>query len=136
MPSNHLILCHPVLLLPSVFPSIGIFSNESALPIRWPKYCNFRFSICPSSDYSGLICFRIDVVGAFDLEMESVLLPFESGLANGTVSDVTHSQVHEKALVNWNPGLYVNKPMLGSQRVRGHLEKKQNGPAENWPAFC
>ena len=59
MPSNHLILCHP-LLLPSVFPSITVFSNESVLCIRWPKYCSFNFSISPSNEYSGLISFRID----------------------------------------------------------------------------
>ena len=58
MPSNHLILCHP-LLLPSVFPSVRVFSNEFALPIRWPKYWSFSFSISPSSEYSGLIFFRI-----------------------------------------------------------------------------
>ena len=60
MPSNHLIFCHPLLLLPSIFPSIRIFSNESALHIRWPKYWSFSFSISPSSEYSGVISFRID----------------------------------------------------------------------------
>ena len=60
MPCNHLILCHPLLLLPSIFPSIRVFSNESALHIRWPKYWGFSFSICLSKEYSGLISFRID----------------------------------------------------------------------------
>ena len=60
MPSNHLILCRPLLLSPSIFPSIRIFSNESVLHIRWPKYWNFSFSISPSNEYSGLISFRID----------------------------------------------------------------------------
>ena len=60
MPSNHLILCHPLLLLPSIFPSIGVFSNESALRIRWPKYLSFSLSISPSNEYSGLISFRIN----------------------------------------------------------------------------
>ena len=60
MPSNHLIICHPLLLPPSVFPSIRVFSNESVLWIRWPKYWSFSFSICPSNEYSGLISFRID----------------------------------------------------------------------------
>ena len=60
MPSSHLILCRPLLLLPSVFPSIRVFSNESALRIRWPKYWSFNFSISPSNEYSGLISFRID----------------------------------------------------------------------------
>ena len=60
IPSNHLILCHPLLLLPSIFPSIGVFSNESVLPIRWPKYWSFSFSISPSNEYSGLISFWMD----------------------------------------------------------------------------
>ena len=60
MPSNHLILCHPLLYLPSIFPSYRVFSSESVLHIRWPKYWSFSFSISPSNDYSGLISFRID----------------------------------------------------------------------------
>ena len=60
MPSNHLILCHPLLLLPSIFPIIRVFSNESVLRIRWPKYWSFSFSISPSSEHSGLISFRMD----------------------------------------------------------------------------
>ena len=63
MPSNHLILCHPLLLLPSIFPSVKFFSNESALLIRWSKFWSFSFSISPSSDYSRLISFRIDWFG-------------------------------------------------------------------------
>ena len=60
MPSNHLILCHSLVLLPSIFPNIRVFSNESALHIRWPKYWSFRFNISPSNEYPGLISFRID----------------------------------------------------------------------------
>ena len=60
MPSNHLILCHPLLLPPSVFPSIRVFSSESVLHIRWPKYWSFNFNIRPSNEYSGLISFRMD----------------------------------------------------------------------------
>ena len=60
MPSNHLILCCPLLLLPSIFPSIRVFSNESVLRMRWPKYWSFSFNISPSSEYSGLISFRMD----------------------------------------------------------------------------
>ena len=60
MPSNHLILCHPLLLLPSIFPSIKVFSNESVLHIRWLKYWSFSFSVNPSNEYSGLISMRID----------------------------------------------------------------------------
>ena len=60
MPSNHLILCHPLLLLPSIFPSIKVFSNDSFIHIRWPKYWSFSFSISASNEYSGLISFRMD----------------------------------------------------------------------------
>ena len=60
MQSNHLILCHPLLLLPSIYPSIRVFFNESVLHLRWPKYWSFSFSISPSNEYSGLISFRID----------------------------------------------------------------------------
>ena len=70
MASNHLILCHPLLLLPSVFPIIRVFSSESVLLIRWPKYWSFSFSICPSNEYSGLISFRIDW---FDLAVQGTL---------------------------------------------------------------
>ena len=66
MPSNHLILCHPLLLLPSVFPSIRVFSNESVLHIRWPKY--WRFGISPSNEYSGLISFRMDWLDLFAVQ--------------------------------------------------------------------
>ena len=60
MPTNHLILCHPLLLLPLIFPSIRVFSNELFLRIRWPKYWNFSFSISPPNEYSGLVSFRIE----------------------------------------------------------------------------
>ena len=63
MPSNHLIPCHPLLLWPSIFQSIRVFSNESALCIRWPKYQSFSFNISPSNEYSGLISFRMDWLG-------------------------------------------------------------------------
>ena len=60
MASNHLMLCRPLLLLPSIFPSIRVFSNESALHIRWPKYWSFSFNISPSDEHPGLMCFRMD----------------------------------------------------------------------------
>ena len=72
MPSNHLILCHPLLLLPSIFPSIRVFSNELALCIRWPKYWSFSFSISPCNEYSGLISFGIywlDLSSVHDLKV-------------------------------------------------------------------
>jgi len=74
MPSNHLILCRPLLLLPSIFPSFRVFSNESALPIRWPKYWSFSFNIRPTNEHPGLISFRMDWVwvdsGSWELVMD------------------------------------------------------------------
>ena len=68
MPSNHLILCHPLLLLPSIFPRIRVFSNESALCIRWPKYWSFSFNISPSNEHPGLISFRMDWLDLFAIQ--------------------------------------------------------------------
>ena len=68
MPSNHLILCYPLLLLPSIFPSIRVFSNESALRMRWPKYWSFSFSISPSNEHPGLISFRMDWLDALAVQ--------------------------------------------------------------------
>ena len=78
MPSNHLILCRPLLLLPSIFPSIRVFSNESVLHIRWPKYWSFSFNISPSSEYSGLISFRLDWLDS--LAVQGTLGPFRYDL--------------------------------------------------------
>ena len=79
MPSNHLVLCCPLLLLPSIFASIRIFSNDLALHIKWPKYWGFSFSISPSNEYSGLISFKID---CFDLLVVQEAL---KSLSNTTV---------------------------------------------------
>ena len=68
MPSNYLILCHPLLLLPSIFPSIRVFSNESVLPIRWPKYWSFSFSISPSNEHSGLISVRMEWLDLLEVQ--------------------------------------------------------------------
>ena len=80
MPSNHLILFSPLLLLPSIFPSIRIFSNESALHIRWPKYWSFSFNISPSNDYPGLISFRMDWLDPLAVQgtLKSLLLHHSS----------------------------------------------------------
>ena len=75
MPSNHLTLCYPLLLLPSIFPSIRVFSNESVLHIRWPKYRSFSFSISPSNEYSGLISFRIDWFDSLTIQWTLKSLP-------------------------------------------------------------
>ena len=68
MPSNHLILCRPLILLPSIFPSIRVFSNESALCSRWPKYWSFSFNISPSNEFSGLISFRMDWLDLLEVQ--------------------------------------------------------------------
>ena len=80
MPSNHLILCHPLLLLPSIFPSIRIFYNESALHIRWPKYWSFSFKISPSNEHPGLISFRMDWLDLLAVQgtLKSLLLHHSS----------------------------------------------------------
>ena len=80
MPSNHLILCQPFLLLTSIFPSIRVFSNESALHIRWPKHCSFSFNISPSSEQPGLISFRMDWLDllAVQLTLKSLLQHYSS----------------------------------------------------------
>ena len=75
MPSNHLIICHPLLLLPSIFPSIRVFSNESVLRIRWPNYWSFSFSISPSNEYSGLISFRMDWLDLLAVQGTLMSLP-------------------------------------------------------------
>ena len=75
MPSNHLILCHPLLFLPSIFPSIRVFSNDSGLCIRWPKYWRFSFNISPSNEHSGLISFRLDLLAVQGTLQESSPTP-------------------------------------------------------------
>ena len=80
MPSNHLILCRPLLLLPSIFPSIRLFSNESVLPIIWPKYWSFSFSTSPSSEYSGLISFRRDWLDLLAVTTTTTLVPHVIGI--------------------------------------------------------
>ena len=78
IPSNHHILCHPLLLLPSVFPSIRVFSNESALHIRWPKYWSVSFSISPFHECSGLISFRIGLTGLISLQSKELSTVFSN----------------------------------------------------------
>ena len=82
MPSNHLILCHPLLLLPLIPPSIRVFSNESVLRIRWPKYWSFSFSISPSNESSGLISFRMDWLDLLAVEGTMTLLQHHSSKAS------------------------------------------------------
>jgi len=92
MPSNHLILCHPLLLPASIFPSIRVFSNESVLHIRWPKYWSFSFSISPSNEYSGLISFRIDWLDLLAVQ--------------GTLKSLFQHQT-SKASILWRSALFI-----------------------------
>ena len=95
IPSNHLILCRPLLLPPSVFPSIRVFSNESVLPIRWPKYWSFSFSISPSNEYSGLVSFTIDLFDLLAVQgtLKSVL-QHHSSKASIQLSLWSNSHIH------------------------------------------
>ena len=101
MPSNHLILCHPLLLLPSIFPSIRVFSNDLVLCSRWPKYWSFSFSISPSSEYSGLISFRMNWLDLFvvqvTLQESSPTSQFKSvnSLALNFLYSPTLTSIHE-----------------------------------------
>ena len=120
MPSNHLILCHHLLLLPSIFPSIRVFTNESTLHIRWPKYWSFSFSISPSNEYSGLISFRMDWLELLAVQgtlksllphhssKESILqhsaffmvqLSLPSGFSGGSDSEVSACNVGDLGLI-------------------------------------
>ena len=92
MPSNHLILCHLLLLLPSIFPSIRVFSNESVLHIRWPKFWSFSFSISPSNEYLGLISFRMDWLDLLAVQ--------------GTLKSLLHTTVQKHGFFGALPSLH------------------------------
>ena len=110
-PSNHLILCHPLFLLPSIFPSIRVFSNESALRVRWPKYWSFSFSISPSSEYSGLISFTIDWLDLLAVQ--------------GTVKSLL--QYHSyKALILWCSAFFIvqlSHPYMTTGKIIALLDR-------------
>ena len=94
MPPNHLIFCRPLLLLPSIFPNIRVFSNESALHIRWPKYWGFSFSISPSNEHSGLISFRMDWCDLLAVQ--------------GTLKSLLHTTVQKHQFFGAQLSLYSN----------------------------
>ena len=102
MPSSHLILCRPLLLLPSIFPSIRVFSNESALCIRWPKYLSFSFIISPSNEYSGLISFRMDWLDLLVVQgtLKS-LLQCQFKIINSSASSFLYSPTLTSILDYW-----------------------------------
>ena len=102
MPSNHLILCCPLILLPSIFPSIRVFTNESVLCIRWPKYWSFSFSIRPSNEYSGLISFRIHwfELHAVQAALKSLLQHHSSKASNLCFSAFFMVQISHSYMTN------------------------------------
>ena len=104
MPSNHLILCCPLLLLPSIFPSIRVFSNESLLHIRWPKYWRFSFSISPSNEYSGLISFGMDWLDLLEVQgtLKSLLQHHSSK---------AHPYLTTGKTIAWTRWIFVGKVM-------------------------
>ena len=113
MPSNHLILCLPLLLLPSIFPSIVAFSNESALHIRWPKYLSFSFSICPSNESSGLISFRVDWFDLLEVqETLKSLLQHHSSKASIQHSSFFTVQLSHPYMTTGKTILWLDRPML------------------------
>ena len=103
MPSSHLILCRPLLRLPSIFPSIRVFSNESALHIRWPKYWSFSFSISPSNEYSELISFRIDWFDLFAVQgsLKSLLRTSQFKNINSSVLSLRYGPTLISILDYW-----------------------------------
>ena len=118
MPSNHLILCRLLLLLPSIFPSIRVFSNESALLIRWPKYGSFSFNISPSNEHSGLISFRMDWLDVLEVQgtLKSLLqhhsskAPILQCSAFFTVQ-LSHPYMTTRKTIVWTRWTFVDKVM-------------------------
>ena len=119
MPSNHLILCHPLLLSPSIFPSIRVFSNESALCIRWPNYWNFSFNFSPSNEQSGLISFRMDWLDLLTVQgtLKSLLqhhsskasIPWHSAFF---IAQLLHSYIITAKIVTLTTWTFVCKVMF------------------------
>ena len=118
MPSNHLILCHLLLLLPSIFPSIRVFPNEAVLHIRWPKYWSFSFSISPSNEYSGLLSFRIDWFDLLAVQGTlNSLLQHHSSKASilqhsaFLIVQLSHPYMTTGKTIAWTRGTFVGKVM-------------------------
>ena len=111
MPSNHLILCHPLLLPPSIFPSITVFSNESVLHIRWPKYWSFSFNISPSNEHSGLVSFRMDW-----LDLLAIQETLKSAL----------QQHSSKTSILWRPAFFivqVSHPYMTTGKTIAYIDR-------------
>ena len=105
MPSSHLILCHPLLLLPSIFPSISVFSSESALPMRWPKFWSFSFSISPSNEHPGLISFRMDWLHLLAVQAKASILQHSAFF----VVQLSHLYMTTGKSIAWTRWTFVGK---------------------------
>ena len=140
MPSSHLILCHPLLLLPPILPSIRVFSNESTVCIRWPKYWSFSFSISPFSEHPGLISLRMDWVALLAVQgMLKHLLQHHSSKASvlpcqleGTSNLRLCYRGYAGRGPQWAPQLSGQGSMLGAQGGRGDM----GGQAHLTPLWC
>ena len=122
MPSNHLILCCPFLLLPSVFPSIRVFSNESALHIRWPKYWSFSFNISPSNEHPGLISFRMDWLHLLAAQGTLQSLQHHRSKASILRPSASHfrkGQPPPPTILKWPPPSPFDASSLGPLLIRG-----------------
>ena len=132
MPSNHLNLCHPLLLLPSVFPSIRFFSNELVLCIRWPKYWSFSFSISPSNEYSGLLSFRIDWLDLLAVQgFLKSLLQHHSSKASILHSaffivQLSHPYMTTGKTIALTRWIFVGKSVILQYKIK-LLKRKRNG---------
>ena len=115
MPSSHLILCHPLLLLPSIFPSIRVFSNESALHIRWPKFWSFSFSISPSKEHPGLISFRMDWMDLLAVQgtLQSLLQHHSSKTSVLWLSAFFIVQLSHPYMTTWKTRAFTRRTFVG-----------------------
>ena len=140
MPSNHLILCRPLLLLPSIFPSIRVFSNELALRIRWPEYWSFSFNISPSNEYSGLISFRMEWLDLLAVQwtLKSLLQHHSSKASNLRCSaffivQLSHSHMTNGKTVALTRWTFVGKVMSLLFNMLNYLGQKLSYPFMDSP---
>ena len=124
MPSNRLILCHPLLLLPSIFPSIRVFSNESGLHIRRPKYWSFNFNISPSNEYSGLISFRIDSLDLLAVQgtLKSLLQHHSSKASILRHSALLVVQLSHPYMTTGKTIALIDRPLLAKVQLWGRMD--------------
>ena len=133
MPSNHLILCHPLLLLPSTIPSNGIFSNESALRIRWPKCWNFSFSTSPSKQYPGLISFKIDWFDLLTVQgtLKTLIRALIPSWGVHPHNLITSPRLHLLIPSHWGAGFHHMNLGVGAQAFSTKHQRRE-GSVNRW----